>query len=88
MKNTALLVGFGITGTAKSGFRITASRDEGMISDGMFSSYTHDRKFDTLDEAKKLLARIEKAAHYCARYNALGYVCDLQHWVCTNGVFA
>ena len=86
--NIALLVGFNLTGTAKSGYRITACRDEGMISDGMFSTYQHYKKFDTLQEAQQMLNRIEKTAHHCPRYASLGHACDLAHWKCISGVFA
>jgi hypothetical protein len=83
-----LLVAFEISGSARRGFQVTASRDEGWISDGMFSRYNHSMVFPTREAAKILLDRILSGAHYCPRYNAKGRVCNLTHWVCTDGAFA
>jgi hypothetical protein len=85
---SALLVSFQISGSAKYGFRVCASRDEGAISDGMFSRYEHTTLFPVIDDARTLLDRILLGSHYCARYNALGRLCNLAYWDCTSGVFA
>lgn len=86
--DTALLLAFSVQGTPKAGFRIRASRDEGMISDGMFSTYLHFRIFDTVKEADALLTKILSGAHHCPRYNSLGRICNLAHWTCRSGAFA
>lgn len=83
-----LLVSFQLSGSDRRGFRVTACRDEGWISDGMFSSYDHHHVFRTREEGQAFLSRILSGAYYCPRYNAQGRACDLRYWVCTNGAFA
>jgi hypothetical protein len=85
---SALLVSFQISGFARRGFRVTASRDEGWFSDGMFSRYEHSTLFPLIEDAEALLNRILSGSHYCPRYNAQGRTCNLANWVCTNGAFA
>jgi hypothetical protein len=87
-ETNALLLAFTLRGTVRSGFRVHASRDEGMISDGMFSDYAHFKSFATIEEAEVLLKRIVSGAHYCPRYNSLGRSCNLAHWTCRSGAFA